>query len=194
MVEVVGGSGMIATIFDTETTGLVKNRTLKLDQLPEIIEFYGCSVNLKNGKIAKELGLLIKPSKPLSDKPAPGDKKTITEMTGITNNMLKKAPPFKDVAKQVFTLLQKSKIVIAHNAAFDKDMVEIEAQRLGIKITWPRVICTVESSISHKGYRLSLSNLYFELFGEKFEGAHRAKVDVQALTKCAVEMFKRGWL
>ena len=44
---------MKAFIFDTETTGLVKNRTIKLDDQPEVIEFYGALVDLskKGGKI-----------------------------------------------------------------------------------------------------------------------------------------------
>ena len=65
---------MKAVIFDTETTGLVKNRTIKLDNQPEIIEFYGALVDLgKKGKILKEVDTLIKPNKALSMEPNPGD-------------------------------------------------------------------------------------------------------------------------
>lgn len=185
---------MKALIFDTETTGLVKNRTLKLDQQPSIIEFYACLVNLKTGKIARELDLLIKPPKLLSDTPAPGDKKTITQITGITNAMLADAQPFSLHAKDIINMLTKAPLVIAHNASFDKEMIDIEAERLGFEVKWPRIICTVEQTIAMKGYRLSLSALHQELFGEPFTGAHRAKVDVAALTRCCVELFKRGML
>jgi len=185
---------MKAFVFDTETTGLIRNRTLKLEKQPEIIEFYGCLTDLKTGKIKKELDTFLAPSKALSDIPAPGDRKTITEITGITNEMLKGAPTFKEKAKEIVTLIEKSPIVIAHNASFDKEMINIEAERLGITIMWPRIICTVEATIALKGFRLSLSALHEELFNEPFTGAHRAKVDVSALVRCCVELFQRGFL
>jgi len=43
-----------------------------------------------------------------------------------------------------------------------------------------------------KGHRLSLSALHEELFGEPFSGAHRARVDVDALTRCFNELRQRG--
>lgn len=183
---------MKVTIFDTETTGLVRNRTLKLDALPECIEFYACVCDLKKGKIIKEYDTLIKPQKALSDTPALGDRKTITQITGITNEMLKDALPFKDHAKAIIKILSAAPIVIAHNASFDKDMIEIELERCGIKdFKWPRLVCTVEQTIAMKGYRLSMNALHQELFGEPFTGAHRAKADVAALLRCAVELYKR---
>lgn len=182
---------MKAVVFDTETTGLIRNRTLKLDQQPEVIEFYACAVNLKTGRISKELDFLIKPLKPLSDKPAPGEKKTITQMNGISNEMLKGKPTFKEVHAKIFSMLQGAPVVIAHNASFDKEMINIEAQRLGIELAWPRVICSIEQTLHLKGHRLSLTNLHLELFGEPFDGAHRAKVDVAALVRCCRELHKR---
>lgn len=184
---------MKVTVFDTETSGLIRNRTLKLDQQPEVIEFYACHADLKKkGKVSKELDLLIKPKKPLSDTPNAGDKKTITEITGITNEMLKKAKPFSAHAKEIASILSGQKIVIAHNASFDREMIDIEFERCGVKnFKWPQVICTVEQTIHLKGFRLSMSNLHQELFGEPFPGAHRAKVDVQALLRCCVELHKR---
>lgn len=183
---------MRVVVFDTETSGLIQNRTVKLDKQPEVIEFYGCVADLRTGKIGKEVNTLIKPKTPLSDVPAFGEKKTITEMNGISNEMLKDAPPFEKVADQIFNILQKgAPAVIAHNASFDKEMIDIEAERLGKKLKWPRVICTIEQTIHLKGYRLSMTNLHKELFDEGFTGAHRAKVDVAALLRCCVELHKR---
>jgi len=183
---------MKAFVFDTETTGLVDNRTLKLERQPEIIEFYGCLVDLgKKGKIISEVDTLIKPKNPLTDKPVSGGKKTITDITGISNEMLKDAPRFKDVAKRIHDAITKAPLVIAHNASFDREMVQIEFERLKEKIKFPKIICTVEQTIYMKGYRLSLSALHQELFGEPFAGAHRAKVDVSALVRCCVELHKR---
>lgn len=183
---------MKVVLWDTETSGLVRNRTLKLDSQPEVIEFYACVCDLKKGKIIKEYDALIKPAKPLSDKPAPGDRKTITDITGITNEMLKDAKPFKDHAQAIMKILTAAPIAIAHNASFDVDMIEIELERCGIKdFKWGMVVCTVEQTVAMKGYRLSMNALHQELFGEPFTGAHRAKADVAALLRCCVELHKR---
>lgn len=185
---------MRALVFDVETTGLPKNRTVKLNLQPEIIEFAAFMVNLKTGKVLKKYQTLIKPSKLLSDTPAFGEKKTITQITGITNEMLANAPSFKDVSKDIFTMIQKAPVAIAHNLSFDAEMLDIEAERLKYELKWPRKICTVEATIAMKGFRLNLTKLHLELFGEPFEGAHRAQGDVEALTKCCIELFKRDIL
>ncbi len=185
---------MKVLIFDTETTGLPKNRTIKLDLQPEIIEFAAKIVNLKSGKVLKSFQTLIKPSKLLSDKPAFGESKTITQITGITNEMLNGASSFKELSKEIFTMVQKAPVVIAHNLSFDSEMLDIEAERMKYSIVWPRKICTVESTIAMKGRRLSLTKLHLALFGEEFENAHRAMGDVNALTKCCIELFKKGML
>ena len=185
---------MKALIFDTETTGLPKNRTVKLDKQPEIIEFSGQMVNLKTGKIGKKINTLIKPSKPLTDQPPSGSKKTITEITGISNEMLADQQPFKYHSKAIFKLIQEAPVVIAHNLSFDAEMIDIEAERISCEVKWPRKICSVEATIAMKGKRLTLTNLHLELFGEAFEDAHRAQNDVDALTRCCIELFKRGML
>lgn len=182
---------MKAILIDCETSGLVRNRTLKLDLQPSIIEFYGCFVDLKTGKVSKEFETLIKPPKALSDTPAPGDKKTITQITGITNEMLQDAPSFADVSKTIFKMIEKAPVVIAHNASFDTECLDIEAERLKYQIIWPRKCCTVEATIAMKGYRLNQSALYELLFNEPFAGAHRAKNDVMSLVRICIELHKR---
>jgi DNA polymerase III epsilon subunit-like protein len=182
---------MIALVLDTETTGLVENRTIKVERLPEIIEFYGALVDLGTGIIQEELDTLIKPTIPLKDKPDFGSKKTITEITGITNEMLANSPTFKVYAPKLKVFLESAPNIIAHNATFDQEMLAIEFARVNVPIKWPRVICSVEQTIHLKGKRLTLSDLHAHLFGEKFADAHRAKVDVQALIRCCVELAKR---
>ena len=183
-----------ALVLDCETSGLPKNRTIKLDLQPSIIEFAAKLVNLKTGKVLKSYQTFIKPFKPLSDTPAFGDKKTITQITGISNEMLKDAPSFKEVSKEIFTMIQKAPVVIAHNLSFDAEMLDIEAERLKYELKWPRKICTVEATIAMKGFRMNLTKLHLELFGKEFAGAHRAMGDVEALTPISVELFKRGML
>lgn len=184
---------MIATLLDTETTGLIENRSAALDKLPEIIEFYCIKADLKRkGKKLSELHTLIKPSSGLPRLAIGSKTKTITQITGITEEDLKESPLFPRVAGQIFEFLERSPLIIAQNASFDRDMLDIEAERLGRKLVWPPLICTVEQTVHYKGYRLNLGDLYEYLFGERFPGAHRAKADTEALLRCCVEMFKRG--
>lgn len=185
---------MLALVLDTETTSLSENRTIKLERQPSIIEFYSCLADLSTGAMLEELDLLIKPPKPLSDRPEFGSKKTVTEITGLTNEQLANAPSFKEVADLIISAIEAAPLVISHNYSFDQEVLNIEAERLGRIIKWPRGLCSVEQSIFLKGKRLTLSALHEHLFGEKFADAHRAKADVQALVRCCTEMFKRGML
>lgn len=179
---------MKAFVFDTETTGLLGSKLIPLDQQPEVIEFYGCVVNFtaKGYKVIKEVESLFKPSKPITLE--------ITRITGINDDTVKGAPKFIDWAGKIKKEIESSKIVIAHNASFDRGMIDLEMKRLDMEVKWPRIICTVEQTVGIKGFRLNLSRLHEELFGEKFSGAHRAKEDVQALVRCCHALTQKGIL
>lgn len=181
-----------ALVLDTETTGLIDNRSVGLNRLPEVIEFYGALADLASGEVLSELHHLIKPSRPLSDVPEGKGKKTITQITGISNDMLKDAKPFEAVAGLIFDYVERAPLVIAQNASFDKEMLDIEAERIGRTIKWPPVLCLIEQTIHLKGFRLKLSDLHQLLVGEPFTGAHRAKADTMALLRCCVVLHKRG--
>lgn len=174
----------LAFAFDTETTGLIENVTVKDKMLPEVIDFYGCIFDMNSGKIIEELDLLIKPSRPIQEE--------ITNITGITNEMVAKKKSFRDESKKIKDIIEKSPLAMAHNAAFDHEVINIEMERINQKVKWPRVICTVEQTMHIKGYRLSLTALHEHLFGEGFPEAHRAKTDVMAQVRCVVELTKRG--
>lgn len=177
-----------AVIFDTETTGLIRTRQMPLDKLPEVIEFYGELVDLETAEVIESFETLIKPKKlPISDE--------IVRITGINTDMVKNELGFNNYVYDINKLMQQGDAVIAHNLGYDRDMLEIEYERLGKPLVLPSLqICTVNQTMSLKGYRLNLSSLHQELFGKPFAGAHRAKADVQALTRCVIELRKRGVL
>ncbi len=176
---------MMVLAFDCETTGLLADTHLiPLDKQPEVIEFYGVNVDLETGKIGPEYETLIKPKRPVSDE--------ITRITGLTNEDLEFAPSIGFIFPQIKTFLEEAKNVVAHNASFDFEMINCEAERLGETVRWPRVICSVERTIHLKGHRLNLQALHELLFAKPFPAAHRARADVEALTRCLVELYKRG--
>jgi DNA polymerase III epsilon subunit-like protein len=190
---IVSKPGFPIVVFDTETTGLTKNRTVRLDKQPEVIEFYARLVDLDAGpEPIRELYTLIRPSVEY-----PMSAYTIRETkTKIGNDELKDAPVFAEVADAIHDFLCEAKSPgnLAHNLSFDRDMIEIEMERLNRKIAWPLVgICTVEQTIHLRGRRMNQTALHQYLFeGKDFPGAHRARNDVEALTNIAVELHRRG--
>lgn len=179
---------MEALLLDTETTGLIDNRTIKIARLPHLTEYYGCVADIDDeGSLISEIEVLVKPPVAI-----PEDNE---RRTGITNEMVAGCPPFSQVAQYIKDQIESAPLVIAQNLSFDMEMLGVEFERLGEKIAWPkRKICTVEQTVHLKGYRLNLSDLHEHLFGARFEGAHRAKNDVKAMLRCVVELRKRGML
>lgn len=173
-----------ALIMDTETTGLVDNHTLKLDKQPEVIEFYGNLVDLDSGDVLGEYHHLFKPKRKLEEE--------IIKITGLTDAELAKYHHFNVMAAPIKVLLESQPCIIGHNLSFDTEMLDLEFERLGAKVKWPLCICTVEQTVHLKGHRLSQSALHEFLFEEGFADAHRAKPDVQALTRIVLELRKRN--
>lgn len=176
---------MKVLIFDTETSGLISNRSLRLNQQPSVIDFYGAVVDLATGEIGGEFETLLRPPSAISE--------DITRITGLRNEDLETASPFSAHAETIKRLVEGSEAIIAHNLSFDREMLDIEFERLGQTLQWPAInICTVEATVHLTGLRLTLSALHYLLFGTSFSGAHRARHDVAALIRCAIELHKRG--
>jgi DNA polymerase III epsilon subunit-like protein len=179
---------MIATIFDTETTGLIDNPARKLEKQPEIISFSAQTVNLATGEYLNGDGYntFIKPLGIITSE--------ITKITGITNEQVKNMPNMYYFIDDIILCLEGSELLIGQNIRFDMDMVELECRRLNKTIKWPPHLDLIQNTVHLKGYRLSLTNLHMELFGVPFEGAHQARVDVEITCKCAIELYRRGML
>ena len=178
---------MKALVFDTETTGLIENTTLKNNKLPEIIEFYGCIVDIssKDTPPEHEVNVLIRPKRY-----AEADYKEARSM--IHPDLLQDQLPFDRYALKIKNLIEMAPMVIAHNLAFDHEMVDIEMKRVGLSVAWPRGLCSIEATVYLKGFRLNLTALHEHLFGAPFPEAHRAKPDVEALVRCVRLLHERG--
>lgn len=175
---------MKALIFDTEATQLVTNSLVKEQHQPRIIEFFGQIVE-DDGTILEELEFMCNPGIPIPEK--------VTEITGIRDEDVADAGSFAKHAYALQQFIARSEAVVAHNLSYDWFVVNTEFERLGKKVEWPNIrICTVEETEWIKGFRLNLSALHEHLFGEPFAGAHRAREDVQALTRCYLELRRLG--
>ncbi len=68
----------------------------------------------------------------------------ITALTGISDEMVKDAPAFKDVSSKIFELLQ-DKIFVAHNVNFDYSFIKHQLSIAGYNLN-SKKICTVRLS------------------------------------------------
>jgi DNA polymerase III subunit epsilon len=173
-------------IFDTETTDLSTGTLVPDERQPRLTEFAGAMWDDASGDVQEHVWL-FNPGVPITPKAA--------EISHITNEMVKDAPPFHKHAPAIRALLVLADVVVAHNLVFDKNMLACEFRRNNTAdVKWPRGICTVEATEHLMGRRMKLSELYRLLFAEDLHGAHRAIVDVRALLRCYRELIKRGEL
>lgn len=100
--------------FDLETTGLSSWKDT-------IIEFG--AVIFKNGEILDRFQAFVNPGRKLERK--------IVDLTGITDEMLKDAPPIEEVLPQ-FLEFCGDRPLTAHNADFDVGFVTAACERMGI--------------------------------------------------------------
>lgn len=102
-----------------------------------------------------------------------------TGITGITNDMVRDAPKFYEVAKKIIELTE-GKIFVAHNVSFDYNFIKEEFASIGYKYK-RETLCTVRLSRKLIPGRISysLGHLCASL-GIEIEGRHRAEGDAVA--------------
>jgi len=115
----------------------------------------------------------------------------ITRLTGISNEMVKNAPRFYEIARKVVEMTA-GRIFVAHNVHFDYKFVREEFKRLGYDFN-RKTLCTVQLSKKlmpgHKSY--SLGNLCQEK-GIEINGRHRAAGDALATVKLFELLLKEN--
>ncbi len=132
---------------------------------------------LQNGELVDELVSLVNPEQ--------GIPYFISNLTGIDDKMVRDAPKFYELAKEINRITEGA-IFVAHNASFDYGFVKEEFNQLGFNYE-RKTLCTVQ--LSRKiipGYAsYSLGKLTDEL-GIVLNNRHRASGDALA----TVELFK----
>ena len=151
-------------VFDTETTGLDPG----VEYLTEI-----GAVIVRNGEVVEEFDTFVKSGKPITPK--------ITELTGITNEMVADAPGEKE-ALEAFLRFADGRILVAHNAhAFDIRFLKAAAKRSGISFEPTYIDTLTMAQAMYPGlhnYKQGTINKHLEL--PSYE-AHRACEDSAAL-------------
>lgn len=160
-------------VFDTETTGL----SFSEDRLTEI-----GAVLIEDGTVIDTYGSFVNPGKIIPPK--------ITQLTGITNEMIKDAPE-PDIAIRDFLKWCNGKPLVAHNAHnFDMRMIQAAANRAGIVCDNPYIDTLPLAQSLYKGlknYKLDTINQFLQL--ENFQH-HRAVDDAVALGRIFCSMIQ----
>jgi DNA polymerase III subunit epsilon len=114
----------------------------------------------------------------------------ISALTGITNQMVEKAPPFEDVAHDIYHLLN-NKIFVAHNVNFDYSFVRHNLLAAGYDLQ-SKKLCTVRlgRKIIPGLPSYSLGKLCSHL-GIDNESRHRAAGDAEATAQLFSLLLKR---
>ena len=159
-------------IVDVETTGGVKGPA----RLTEIAIF-----RHDGQQVVDSFHSLLNPGCPIPP--------FIRHLTGISDEMVKDAPTFADVAADVLKITQDA-VFVAHNVGFDFNFIRKELNWLGYDYLRP-TLCTVRTSRrlipGHPSY--SLGKLCCSL-GIPLSNRHRAQGDAAA-TVLLFEMLLR---
>ena len=160
-------------VFDTETTGLDPG----VEYLTEI-----GAVIVRNGEVVEEFDTFVKPGKPITSK--------ITELTGITNEMVADAPGEAEALKAFLDFVD-GRILVAHNAhSFDIRFLRAAAKRSGIEFEPTYIDTLTMAQAMYPGlhnYKQGTINKHLEL--PAYE-AHRACEDSAALGRIFCVMLK----
>ncbi|MFW6024842.1 MAG: PolC-type DNA polymerase III, partial [Candidatus Woesearchaeota archaeon] len=159
-------------VFDIETTGFSAK---KGDMITEI-----GAVKIKNNKITERFQTFINPNRPIPKK--------ITELTGITDDMVKDAPMLEIALTDFISFIKDSPLVAHNGLKFDIPFITYFLDEMGIELINP-VIDTLHLSrdklsdlSSHKLIKVC------EKLDISLDGAHRADNDAEATAKVFIKL------
>lgn len=159
--------------FDIETTGL----SAATDRIIEI-----GAVRFRNGEIVDRFNTFADPQRPLSLK--------IVELTGITDEMLKGAPPI-ETAIDAFLEFAGDSVLAAHNATFDVGFIAAACRELGREFD-PTFIDTrnMARGLLPTLTKFDLKTVSVETNVPEFNH-HRASDDAGAVAYILFDFFRR---
>ncbi len=156
-------------VFDLEATGLdlVNDRIIQ-------ISYVKVSPGDKEGEEERK-SIFVNPGKPI---PA-----FVQQLTGITDDMVKDAPTFKQLAKQLADSFMGCDFAGFNSDRFDVPMLAEEFLRAGIDFDFSKCRLIDAQNIFHKREPRNLAAAYKFYTGHKMEDdfrAHRADQDAEA--------------
>ncbi|WP_461812787.1 3'-5' exonuclease [Faecalimonas sp.] len=151
--------------FDLETTGLSEEK----DYIIEI-----GAVKVKDGKVIERFAKFLKPPVPISN--------NITNLTGITNSMVKNAEPTKEVIKEFITFCDDY-FLLGHNIQFDYKFMKTYAMRYGYSFEKEGIDTLKIARKVHKNLESKSLGCLCSYYNIINTAAHRAYHDALATAK-----------
>ncbi|MGJ8665669.1 MAG: DNA polymerase III subunit alpha [Patiriisocius sp.] len=186
-------------IFDTETTGLPRNWNAPLtdsDNWPRCIQI-AWQLHDGMGNLIESQDYLVKPEGfniPFDAEKIHGISTELAEAEGIT---------LEAMVEKFIEVLGKTKFIVGQNVGFDLNIMGAELLRLGQENILPNfkvldtctettaTLCQIPGGRGGKFKLPTLTELHQFLFGEPFGEAHNATADVEATTRCFLELVRR---
>lgn len=195
-------------VLDTETTGLPANMDAPhtdTENWPHMLSIAWEGYR-ENGESMGECSYIIEPRPGVINSPGPMSVNKITPEVQEKNGW-----DIAYVLEHLKGLLSHASLVVAHNVAFDKNIIGAEFARAGLEMPEREWFCTKEdignllqlpTTEAQRKYRPEieykqprLDELYQFLFGKPVPGreeSHGAKQDAAACAECYWELKKRG--
>ncbi len=186
-------------IFDTETTGLPKRWNAPItdtDNWPRCIQI-AWQLHDAMGNLVESQDYLVQPD----GFNIPYDAEQIH---GISTELAaQKGIPLAEVLEKFNLALSKAKFVVGQNVGFDVNIMGAEFHRLQVENPLQELpvldTCTEETALLCKipggrggKFKLpTLTELHEYLFKEPFNEAHNATADVEATTRCFLELIRQ---
>ena len=161
-------------VFDLETTG-AKTPPCRITEIG--------AYRVKNGAITDEFHTLVNPEMPIPF--------FITQLTGISDQMVRHEPKFHEVAADFLEFIGDS-VLVAHNANFDMRFLNHEIGRIheNYRVANPS-LCTVQLSrklLPHiENHRL---NTVADYFSVSLVNHHRASDDARATAHIFINLLE----
>lgn len=186
-------------IFDTETTGLPKRWDAPItdtDNWPRCIQI-AWQLHDEMGNLLEHQNYMVRPD----GFNIPYDAERIH---GISTELaMQEGLPLGEVLEKFNIALSKSKFIVGQNVGFDINIMGCEFHRhsVGTDLSAMKVLDTCTEVTAEllqlpggRGGKFklpTLTELHQYLFGEPFAEAHNATADVEATTRCFLELLKR---
>lgn len=175
---------------DYETTGLADfNKRASDPNQPHIVQM-ACMLTTDDGKVMESHNVIIRPDGWTIPKEA-------SDIHGITQEIaIEFGIPESTAIRLMWSMIEKSRLMVAHNLMFDKFLSRIAGRRFGLLIDdkdewWKALpgfctmretteLCNLPGKIAGRPKWPKLTEAYYHIFGKSFDGAHDALADVTA--------------
>ena len=180
---VLGSTALHETTFvivDLETTGASPKKGAAITEIG--------AVKVRSGEYLGNFESFVNPLTPIPE--------YITQMTGITDLMLAKAPVIDEIlpAFLEFAGSQEQTVIVAHNAPFDLGFLKSAAKE--IDLDWPNyktldTVTIARQVLSKEDVPNCKLSTLAQFFGTKTEPNHRALDDAKATTEILHGLIER---